>query len=106
MKLSKENLSHINTISHDGKVLLFGTDNEGIVWYTVKQSGFEDTVFSTDVDTTNGFEAWKKLPLGESAYDASTLEKFNTLLVPVFGKDQAGKSLFTIFGVTRPEKPR
>ena len=92
MKLSKENLSQINTIAHEGKVLLFSTDNEGIIWYTVKQSGFEDTVFNDVPGAAEGFEAWKKLPLGESTYDASTLKKFNSLLVPIFGKDQTDQA--------------
>nr|VFK77796.1 MAG: Concanavalin A-like lectin/glucanases superfamily protein [Candidatus Kentron sp. SD] len=91
MKLSKENLSHISTISHDGKVLVFGTDTTGVIWYTVKQSGFEDSVFKSAQGTATGFEDWKKLPLGESTHDTSTIKKFEQFLVPVYGKDQTGK---------------
>ena len=35
-----DTVKHINSITHEGKVLVFATDSAGRVWYTVKQDGF------------------------------------------------------------------
>ena len=43
MLLQKEKLQHINSIAHEGKVVVIATDADGKIWYTVKQDGFEDS---------------------------------------------------------------
>lgn len=70
MKLTGQDIRHISTITHDGKVLLFGTAADGKMYYAVKRSGFEDTAIGSDNEPF-GFEAWRALPLGESLDDPS-----------------------------------
>lgn len=41
MFLALANLRHINSVTHEGKVLVFATDANGTVWYTVRRDGFE-----------------------------------------------------------------
>lgn len=41
MFLKLATLQHINCITHEGKVLVFATDADGGVWYTVRRDGFE-----------------------------------------------------------------
>lgn len=41
MFLALANLRHINSVTHEGKVLVFATDADGTVWYTVRRDGFE-----------------------------------------------------------------
>ena len=61
---------HLNAITHDGKVVFFGVDPDGVIWYSVKRSGFEDTSL-TDASDPFGFDAWKQLILGVSVADPS-----------------------------------
>lgn len=56
-----EKLQHINSIAHEGKILLFGTDADGQIHYTVKQDGFEDSYLNESPDQRTGWEDWKKL---------------------------------------------
>ena len=72
MLLADKKISHINVIAHDGKVVCFGTDPDGVIWYTVKRSGFEDTAMSDGADPF-GFEGWQQLRLGESVNDPSVI---------------------------------
>lgn len=67
-------IAHLSTASHDGKVVVVGTGYDGVLYYTIRQSGFEDTVTrqQTSVSIT-GFEAWRTLPLDKAAYDASVV---------------------------------
>ncbi|WP_437931606.1 LamG-like jellyroll fold domain-containing protein [Sorangium sp. So ce291] len=73
MILSDQKIQHVSTITHDGKVVCFGTGPDGTLWYTVKRSGFEDTALNDETDPF-GFEAFKKLRLGESIPDPSVIE--------------------------------
>jgi hypothetical protein len=41
MLINKEKIAHINSIAHEGKVVVMATDTDGKIWYTVKQDGFE-----------------------------------------------------------------
>ncbi|WP_438010915.1 LamG-like jellyroll fold domain-containing protein [Sorangium sp. So ce321] len=92
----------MSTITHDGKVVCFGTGLDGTLWYTVKRSGFEDTALNDDTDPF-GFEGWKKLRLGESIPDPSVIEREkntlsdaggNVLVKSVYGaSDEVVKSV-------------
>jgi hypothetical protein len=72
MKLTGQNIRHVNAITHDGKVLVFGTSASGAIYYSIKRSGFEDTAVAPDAEPF-GFEAWQQLRLGESVTDASII---------------------------------
>ncbi|HEX8821196.1 MAG TPA: LamG-like jellyroll fold domain-containing protein [Archangium sp.] len=85
MKLSGQKVNHINAITHDGKVVCFGTDVDGVLWYTVKRSGFEDTAIQEGADPF-GFEAWKKVRLGESVADLSVIAAEQGTLADASGK--------------------
>lgn len=45
--LADQKLEHINTIAHEGKVVVLTTDTDGKIRYTVKQDGFEDSYLNT-----------------------------------------------------------
>jgi hypothetical protein len=45
--LAEQKLQHINTIAHEGKVVVLTTDTDGKIRYTVKQDGFEDSYLNT-----------------------------------------------------------
>jgi hypothetical protein len=62
--------SRVTTVTHEGKVLVFATRPDGRVQYTVKQSGFEDTVPITQ-GAVPGWELWKDLVLPDQPDDAS-----------------------------------
>lgn len=70
MRITGRDIRHINTIAHDGKVLVLGTAVDGTLHYTVKRSGFEDTALAEGAEMF-GFEPWKALRLGESVADPS-----------------------------------
>ncbi|GAP94317.1 LamG-like jellyroll fold domain-containing protein [Leptolyngbya sp. NIES-2104] len=53
MLLQKDNLCHINSIAHEGKVVVFGTATDGKVYYTVRQDGFEENSRKTQMDWEN-----------------------------------------------------
>ena len=42
MFLSKTDCRHINSITHKGRVVVFATDAQGQVHYTIRQDGYED----------------------------------------------------------------
>jgi hypothetical protein len=75
MLLAKEKIQHINSISHDGKVVLVATDTDGKIWYTVKQDGFEDSYLNTPEDQRTGWENWQEIELPNEADDKSVIEK-------------------------------
>lgn len=76
MYLSKEKLQHINSIAHEGKVVVFATDADGIISYTVKQDGFEDSYLNTPADKRTGWENWKTLEFpDEEVDDQSVVDK-------------------------------
>ncbi|HMY17367.1 MAG TPA: hypothetical protein PKA58_13680, partial [Polyangium sp.] len=70
MNLTGKNIRHVNTITHDGKVLVFGTAADGTIYYSIKRSGFEDSAVQEGVDPF-GFEDWERLRVGESEPDDS-----------------------------------
>lgn len=57
MLLTKEKLQHVNTIAHEGKVVVFATDAEGKIHYIIKQDGFESLLFSSHVSKSLGSRA-------------------------------------------------
>ncbi|MGA8897311.1 MAG: LamG domain-containing protein [Planktothrix agardhii] len=75
MYLTQQNLQHINSITHEGKVLVFATDATGKISYTVKQDGFEDSYLNTPADQRTGWESWKTLEFADEADDQSVIEK-------------------------------
>jgi len=54
---------HVASINHEGKVVLAATDDEGGLWYTIKQDGFEDSYLQADPKNRTGWEKWSALPL-------------------------------------------
>ncbi|HAS40471.1 MAG TPA: hypothetical protein DCS93_08330, partial [Microscillaceae bacterium] len=66
-------IQHIASVSHEGKVAIIGTTNDGVLYYSIRQSGFEDTVLKESNESINGFEPWKKLSLDAAVNDDSVL---------------------------------
>ncbi len=102
MDLTKPDIAHLNAIAHEGKVVVFGTDIDGAIHYTVRQSGFEDTVLKNSGElkdaSLDGFEKWKSLTIDQSVNDPSVLayekanladKKGNILITSLYGKDAA-----------------
>ncbi|WP_353315093.1 LamG-like jellyroll fold domain-containing protein [Shimia sp. NS0008-38b] len=54
---------HVSSIAHQGKVVLVATAKNGALFYTVKQSGFEENARSRAADQDTGWEGWRPLPL-------------------------------------------
>ncbi|HSK02066.1 MAG TPA: LamG-like jellyroll fold domain-containing protein, partial [Kofleriaceae bacterium] len=82
MKLTGQHINHINSIAHDGKVLVVGTAADGAIFYSVKRSGFEDSALAPGA-APFGFEEWKPLRLGEALDDPSvTLDEQERLTDP------------------------
>ena len=75
MYLQKEKLQHINSIAHEGKVVVFGTDADGKISYTVKQDGFEDSYLNTPPDLRTGWENWQFLEFPDEKEDQSVVDK-------------------------------
>ena len=76
MLLQKEKLQHLNSITHEGKVVVVATDAEGKIYYTIKQDGFEDSYLNTPADQRTGWEEWKLLEFpNEENDDESVVEK-------------------------------
>ncbi len=72
MFLAQEKLENINSITHEGKVVVFATDSQGKIRYTIKQDGYEDSYGNTDV---TGWENWDILPFPNETPDPSVMEK-------------------------------
>ncbi|MEM8780308.1 MAG: hypothetical protein AAGF26_15850, partial [Cyanobacteria bacterium P01_G01_bin.49] len=72
MYLAKNELKCVNSISHEGKVVVFATDNQGKIYYTIKQDGYEDSYGSTEV---TGWENWDLLSFPDETPDSSVMEK-------------------------------
>lgn len=53
---------YFNSITHEGKVVLVATDDQGILWYTIKQDGFEDSYLQEDPKHRTGWEKWNQVP--------------------------------------------
>jgi len=75
MYLAQDKIQHINTVSHEGKVVVFGTDTSGKVFYTVKQDGFEDSYLNTPADQRTGWETWQTLEFPNEVDDQSVVEQ-------------------------------
>lgn len=75
MYLAQDKIQHINTVSHEGKVVVFGTDNTGRVFYTVKQDGFEDSYLNTPADQRTGWETWQPLEFPNEVDDQSVMDQ-------------------------------
>jgi hypothetical protein len=75
MYLKQDKLQHISTITHEGKVVVFGTDSSGKIFYTVKQDGFEDSYLNTPADQRTGWETWQTLEFPNEADDQSVIEQ-------------------------------
>ena len=74
--LQKEKLQHLNSIAHEGKVVVLATDADGQIHYTIKQDGFEDSYLNTPADQRTGWEDWKLLEFpNEDQDDASVVEQ-------------------------------
>ncbi len=77
MASTTPDIIYLNTIAHEGKVLVFGIDSSGAIHYTVRQSGFEDSALKESGEIKDpslaGFENWKPLALGQSINDPSVL---------------------------------
>ncbi len=98
MIVTGKNIKHISSTTHEGKVMLFGLDEAGSIFYTIRQSGFEDSALAS-TDNATGFEAWKPLVLDGSRYDASVDEREqaeicdqsgNRLLRSSYGRNKGG----------------
>ena len=75
MYLTQEKLQHINTIAHEGKVVIIATDADGKIWYTIKQDGFEDSYLNTPPDQRTGWENWQQLELPNENDDQSVIDQ-------------------------------
>ena len=61
MILKKDNLKHVNSIAHEGKIVVMATDAKGAIFYTVRHDGFERND-KDDRQLTN-WENWQNLDL-------------------------------------------
>ncbi len=69
---SRPAIADLASITHEGKVLVVGAGFDGVLHYTVRQSGFEDTAVDADsVQAMPGFEQWRAVPLSGSTDDPS-----------------------------------
>lgn len=59
MILQGQSIRYINSITHEGKVVLFGMDSNGKVWYSIKQDGFEDSYLNTSPNERD-WEDWQE----------------------------------------------
>ncbi|WP_424101640.1 LamG-like jellyroll fold domain-containing protein [Moorena producens] len=76
MHLLRDKLQFVNTIAHEGKVVVVATDTDGKIWYTIKQDGFEDSYLNTPEDQRTGWEDWQELEFpNEAQDDQSVIDK-------------------------------
>jgi hypothetical protein len=68
-------IKHLNSVTHEGKVVTFATDTNGKIWYTVKQDGFEDSYLNTPEKDRTGWENWKELQFPNEADDQSVVNQ-------------------------------
>ncbi|WP_226594435.1 LamG domain-containing protein, partial [Microseira wollei] len=73
--LTKEKLQHLNSITHEGKVVVLATDGDGKIWYTVKQDGFEDSYLNQPAESRTGWESWQQLEFPDEPNDISVINK-------------------------------
>ncbi|MBE9028355.1 LamG domain-containing protein [filamentous cyanobacterium LEGE 11480] len=75
MLLSKANIQHVNSVTHEGKVVVVATGTDGGIWYTVKQDGFENNYLTQQPEQRTGWEDWELLVLPDDDDDQSVLAK-------------------------------
>ncbi|WP_424101635.1 LamG-like jellyroll fold domain-containing protein [Moorena producens] len=76
MHLLQNKLQFVNTIAHEGKVVVVATDTDGKIWYTIKQDGFEDSYLNTPADQRTGWEEFQELEFpNETQDDQSVIDK-------------------------------
>jgi hypothetical protein len=75
MYLAQDKIQHINTVTHEGKVVVFGTDSTGKIFYTIKQDGFEDSYLNTPADQRTGWETWQVLEFPNEKDDQSVMDQ-------------------------------
>ena len=73
--LKQEKLSHLNSITHEGKVVVVATNSDGKIFYTIKQDGFEDSYLNTAAEERTGWENWQALDLPNEEDDRSVIEQ-------------------------------
>jgi|GEM_PF-458229 len=73
--LPKEKLQHLNAIAHEGKVVVVATADDGKLWYTVKQDGFEDSYLNQPETDRKGWEDWQELEFPQELDDASVMKQ-------------------------------
>ncbi|AOY79104.1 LamG domain-containing protein [Moorena producens JHB] len=76
MHLLQNKVQFVNTIAHEGKVVVVATDTDGKIWYTIKQDGFEDSYLNTPEDERTGWEEFLELEFpNETQNDQSVIDK-------------------------------
>ncbi|MEI6428051.1 MAG: LamG domain-containing protein [Pseudanabaena sp. ELA607] len=74
--LKKEQvLQNLNSVVHEGKVVVFATDVDSKIWYTIKQDGFEDSYLNTPADQRTGWENWQLLEFPNENDDQSVVNQ-------------------------------
>jgi hypothetical protein len=66
---TQQSIQFINSVAHEGKVVVVGTASDGKIYYTVKQDGYEKT------HNPKGWEDWKSLEFPNEASDESVENK-------------------------------
>ena len=95
-------LADLATLAHDGKVVVVGTGSDGVLYYSVRQSGFENSALAGgSSESMPGFEEWKVLALNKASDDESVVA-FNAshrvdtagrpILRSLYGSDAAHSS--------------
>ncbi len=72
MFLEKDDLQHMNSITHEGKVIVAAVNGSGTIFYTIRQDGFEDNYGKTALD---GWEDWNELSLRDMEVNSSVIDK-------------------------------
>ncbi|MFM8443473.1 MAG: LamG-like jellyroll fold domain-containing protein [Methylococcus sp.] len=75
MYINANKIRHLNSVTHEGKVVVFATDADGLITYTVKQDGFEDSYLNAPPEQRTGWENWKTLEFPNEADDTSVIDK-------------------------------
>ena len=60
MLIRRDDLCHVNSVTHEGKVVVVATDKKGKLWYIVKQDGFEDSYLTQNPEERTGWENWQR----------------------------------------------
>lgn len=71
----KQSFCHLNSVTHEGKVIVVATDIDGEIYYTVKQDGFEDSYLNQKPEERTGWENWRLLEFPNEVEDESVLNR-------------------------------